>query len=435
MCVLIAMSACTTVDTESVVIQFDNGQWYDGNTFISETVYTVDDLLTRERPARVDSVVELAGSFVIPPLAEAHTHELADSDKLSEESQRFLSHGVFYAMNQDPIHAVTSDVRSQVNHPQGVDVVYTQGVATPSYGVIAEMYSMLASMGAFGTDKTLYDLDSDVIFLIDSRDDLVNKWDSLAARNSDFIKVILAFSEEHEMRRDNIEKYGVNLMQEPRWSARPGLDPALLPELVTRAHAADVRVSVHIETAADFRVALDAGADLIAHVPGSWQIGTSTGFTNPGYSPWLLDEADAMRAAEAGTIVITTTHVPPGHPDSLAFAQVHRHNLDLLAKHDVHLALGSDNFGDTILSEAGYIASLGIIDNATLLKILVQDTPAAIFPDRSIGSLSDGYEASFLILDANPIDDINNLSTIRGAMKQGVFLDISAGQEVQTIGD
>src|SRR5207249_5838999 len=51
----------------------------------------------------------------------------------------------------------------------------------------------------------------------------------------------------------------------PIWK---GLDPALLPEIVQKAHATGLRVSTHIENAADFHNALVAGVDEINHMPG-----------------------------------------------------------------------------------------------------------------------------------------------------------------------
>jgi imidazolonepropionase-like amidohydrolase len=47
-----------------------------------------------------------------------------------------------------------------------------------------------------------------------------------------------------------------------------GLDPALVPSIVRRAHSNRLRVAAHVETAADVRVAIAAGVDILAHLPG-----------------------------------------------------------------------------------------------------------------------------------------------------------------------
>ena len=103
-----------------------------------------------------------------------------------------------------------------------------------------------------------------------------NKWPALASKNQDFIKVIVAFSEEEGKRKRNPHYRA----KPPDYSAKAGIDPQVLTDLVKRAHAAGLRVSAHIETAADFRLALESGVDIIAHLPASWQIGAKTGFTD-----------------------------------------------------------------------------------------------------------------------------------------------------------
>jgi imidazolonepropionase-like amidohydrolase len=49
-------------------------------------------------------------------------------------------------------------------------------------------------------------------------------------------------------------------------------------------------------------------------------------------------------------------------------------------------------------------------------------TPRAIFPKRSIGELRDGYEASFLVLRADPLADIAATRAIALRVKKGVRL-------------
>jgi hypothetical protein len=53
------------------------------------------------------------------------------------------------------------------------------------------------------------------------------------------------------------------------------------------------------------------------------------------------------------------------------------------------------------------------------------DTSArTIFPTRKIGVLRDGYEASFLVLNGNPIADFNWVRNIQSRFKQGEFIDL-----------
>jgi hypothetical protein len=417
--------------SESSNLEFANGRWYDGQSFVPRTFYSVDGLLTSVRPARVDSVENLEGKFVVPPFGDGHVHNLGDTDSLNGEVNEYFDLGVFYLMEMDPAGEVSQTVLKTVNRPDSVDVIYANGVLTPSWGVIPDFYRMMVGMGRFGDKKTLDQLDTHVIYLVDSRDDLEKKWPAIVARNPDLIKVIMAFSEEFDKRKNN-QKYGAN---PPHWSAKEGIDPKLLPEIVQRAHAAGRRVSVHIETAADFHVALLAGVDIIAHLPASWQIGRKTGFADEKLDHWEISDQDAQMAADRKIVVMTTTLKGPDDPDAAAFREVYRHNLNLLKQHHAVIAIGSDSHPGSAPSEALYLASLGVFDNSSLLKMLCETTPQAIFPNRKIGLLRDGFEASFLALDGNPLGNLENIHHIRIRVKQGrlvrVVTDAISGSTTQ----
>jgi imidazolonepropionase-like amidohydrolase len=76
----------------------------------------------------------------------------------------------------------------------------------------------------------------------------------------------------------------------------------------------------------------------------------------------------------------------------------------------------------TALSEGLALAKLGVFDNRSLLRMWCETTAATIFPARKIGQLREGYEASLLILDADPLQGAENLRKISRRFKQGAFL-------------
>ena len=51
-------------------------------------------------------------------------------------------------------------------------------------------------------------------------------------------------------------------------------------------------------------------------------------------------------------------------------------------------------------------------------------TGPGIFPERKIGALEPGYEADFLVLDANPLTDFTTLDRIETRVKGGETLSI-----------
>ncbi len=94
----------------------------------------------------------------------------------------------------------------------------------------------------------------------------------------------------------------------------------------------------------------------------------------------------------------------------------------MLYQHGVKLAIGSDH-APTSLAEALHLHDLGVFDNRALLTLWCEQTPQAIFPDRRIGRLREGYEASFLVLKENPIDRFEAVRQITFRMKQGHVLE------------
>jgi hypothetical protein len=408
-------------------IKLPGGKWFDGQEFVPKTFYSVGGVLTTAQPARLDAALDLSGKFIIPPYADAHVHNLNEDDSIDEDVRTDLQDGIFYAMEQDPAIELSPAVRRRVNTPESVDVVYTQGLVTPSWGVMADMYTMLAGMGRFGERKNLAQVDTREVFLIDDVADLEKKWPLLSAKNHDFIKVIIAFSEEQSKRKRNSHYRA----KPPEYSAKAGIDPQVLAGLVGQAHAAGLRVSAHIETAADFRLAVESGADIIAHLPASWQIGKKTGFTDGRLEHWELTEEDAQLAGEKKVLVITTTLKEPDDPDAAKYREVYRHNLGLLAKYGVKIAIGTDSRGSA-QAETMYLSSLGVFDNQTLLRMLTKDTPQAIFPKRKIGELREGYEATFLALDENPLVELKNINSISVRFKQGQELSVAASPPKQS---
>ena len=65
---------------------------------------------------------------------------------------------------------------------------------------------------------------------------------------------------------------------------------------------------------------------------------------------------------------------------------------------------------------------LGVFDNKTLLKIWCENTAKTIFPDRKLGFLREGYEATFLVLNGNSLIDFMNVKDINLRVKQGKIL-------------
>jgi imidazolonepropionase-like amidohydrolase len=78
-------------------------------------------------------------------------------------------------------------------------------------------------------------------------------------------------------------------------------------------------------------------------------------------------------------------------------------NLLLLKKYGAKLAIGSDH-SDSPVEEIKAIRELDVFTNLELLKLWCENSAQSIFPQRKVGLLAPGYEASFLVLEGNPVN-------------------------------
>ena len=389
----------------SKTYQFTNGQWFDGKSFRRTNYYSANGILTRLKPRKIDEVIDLGNGFVIPPFGEAHNHNIEKAYNLESQIQRYLKDGIFYVKIPNSIRRFSLEIESKLNLPESIDVSFATGGLTASGGHPIRLYEEVLSQNAYkGVSKGWFE--NKAYFIIDSEADLERKWEAIKATRPDFIKTYLLYSEEFQKRRDDPLYYG-----------RKGLDPKLLPLIVDKAHKASLRVSTHIETATDFHNALSAGVDEINHLPG-YNIPASK-----QVSDYEISEQDAQLAARRGLVVVTTTLLSKLREKDEARLRLIQENqirnLRLLHKHGVKIAIGTDSYDLTSLAEATHLNGMGVFDNLTLLKLWCETTPKAIFPNRRVGQLEQGSEASFLVLNGNPVENFEYVKGIKMRVKQG----------------
>lgn len=92
----------------------------------------------------------------------------------------------------------------------------------------------------------------------------------------------------------------------------------------------------------------------------------------------------------------------------------------------VTLMIGSDRGELNVVDELFYLEGLGVFGTAELLRMVTMDTPRAIFPGRDLGRLQPGTEASFVVLDADPLVDLGNIGAIHQRVKQGGELSVGS---------
>ncbi len=373
-----------------------HGQWFNGQGFESRTMYSSGGFFTSKKPLHVDRTIDLVGAWIVPPFAEAHNHNLGTGVDAGERKaiRKYLTDGVFYVKIQGNL-----PVSAEWKEQHDIDVIFAQGSLTATGGHPIGLVEMLLRQGYYpgNSRESLHD---NRYFTIDSEADLDRKWPRILAQGADFIKVFLWASDEFEKRKNGHAEFG-----------QKGLDPRLVPLIVQRAHAIGLRVSAHVTDNADFHNALEAGVDEITHIP---------------FSIESIGMEDVELAANRKITVITTCSMVRTLPRAIipaetlpAVLRAQAANVKLLFEHRVRLAVGSDNPADSSLLEVEYLKNTGPFDNLSLLRLWAETTPQAIFPGRLIGHLKDGFEASFLALDGNPLDDFQNVRKVRLRFRKG----------------
>lgn len=402
------LAACAGAPLESRMDRtaYVNAQIFDGELFVPGVIVVESGRIVDADPSTAAHRVDLGGGYVVPPFCEAHNHNLGHENENAETIAQYLYEGIFYVGILSNLPALTDPVRHTYNRPASVDVIFANGPLTATGGHPIRIRELFLDRG-FYPGFTRETLAGQGYVVIDNEADLERQWPAIMAFQPDIIKIMLISSEEFARRRDDPEFFGAK-----------GLNPALVPSIVERAHDAGLRVFAHIDTAHDFHVAVDAGVDVVAHMGGF-------------NTPTRLDPADVRRAVQRAIPVITTAALLERRRErmsgdayaALQTAQID--NLRLMRHAGVRLAIGSDEPRATSSFEIDYLRTLDLFSNAELLRMWSTDCSTALFPERRLGALRPAYEASFLVLGADPLADFNATENITLRVKEGRVLEVT----------
>lgn len=391
-------------------LELRGGQWFDGAGFGPAHWFVVDGKFTATRPARVDAVVDLGQRYVLPPLAEAHNHNLQNPWGAATFAQDYLRRGIFYSAQMAANSEEIAPFRGLLGTPGMPDVLFAEVTISTSDGHPLRL--ALDGAKAAGMALAADDVRDKAYVSVDSLADLDARWDRVKATEAKLIKVILVESERYAQHHKAADRFGVN-----------GVDPALLPEIVRRAHAMGARVAVHADTAHDAKVAVAAGADIIAHLPG-YRIDAPLTVKD-----YRIDDATFAEAARRGTQWIGTVaaarYFLRKNPDrAAAVTASYRDNVIRMRAAGVSLLTGSDVFEGSVVDELVALDALKAMPRTEVLRSATMTTPLALFPARRIGCLCEGAEASLIALEGNPLVDLGALREVALALKQGALLSL-----------
>ena len=335
------------------------------------------------------SRVDLTGKTVMPAIIDTHKHLAQDREGLVDALQRFAYYGVGVATSLGRDFDPAFQVREETIPNAARLRTAGRGITGPEPGRSEDPYWI----------KTEDEARTAVQELAQKRVDLVKMW--VDDRNRTVTK----------------------------------LSPALYTAVIDEAHKNTLRVTAHIFTLQDGKGLLRAGLDAFAHGVRDRDIDDE--FVNlikerPNMilAPNLPDRgvkqdfswlADSIPAEELQKLQAESTD----RPDAQKTFGIQARNLAKLNAAGVRIAFGTDG----PIPWAAHVEMADMVAaGMTPAQVITAATrnSADLLQLTDAGTVAAGKSADFIVLDANPLDDITNTRRISAVYLRGTAVDRAA---------
>jgi imidazolonepropionase-like amidohydrolase len=243
--------------------------------------------------------------------------------------------------------------------------------------------------------------------------------------------------------------------------ARPKMSPEIYRAVIDEAHKDGFRTAAHIVLLDDAKGVLRAGVDYIAHSVRDREVDDEfIGLMKKNhafYCPTLTREVAVFTYAETPSFFSDPFFLKEADPAEIAKMEdpkrqetvrndkgalwykehlpIAMRNLKILSDAGIPIAMGTDSGGGPGRFQ-GYFEHLELEYETkaglTPMQALVSATSgaaAAIHISEQVGTLEKGKWADFLVLSANPLDDIRNTRKIKSVWIGGVQVPDKAAKQ------
>ena len=384
-----------TVFHGATVIVGDGSDPIENATFVVEDGRFVaagasDEVMAPEGAAHVD----LSGRTVIPALIDTHVHLSVPREALIDDLQRRAYYGVGAAVS--------------LGHDDG-----DATAAVRDAPVAGAARAMTAGRGITRHEPGR----SEVPYWINTPEEARAAVQELAGANVDFVKIWV----------------------DDRGGQYDKLTPELYGAVIDEAHQHGLRVTAHIFSLEDAKGLLEAGVDAFAHSVRDMDVD---------------DEFVAMVQERPNVVLVPNLGGRGVHDDvswlsgTLAGEALEQAQAAHLDRPEAHESFGIQARNLARLNEAGMKIAMGTDGNAgwrphiemldmvesgmTPHEVIVASTGAAaeFLKMSDTGTIEAGKSADFVVLEANPLEDITNIRGIESVYLRGEEVDragLSAG--------
>ncbi len=320
--------------------------------------------------------VDLTGKTIMPAIIDTHTHLGQTTEELTADLRRRAEFGVGGTLSMG-LDAGEVPFQVRANPPEGAAVYLTagRGITSPEPGR------------------------SEVPYWVTTEEEARKAVQAQAALKVDFIKIWV----------------------DDRGGKYKKLPPELYGPVIDEAHKHGLRVAAHIFNLSDAKGLLEAGVDAFAHgirdvdvddevvemikarpnvvlIPNMPDRGVAVDY---GWLKGSLPESELAKIQAAST----------DRPDAQKAFGIQARNLARLADAGMTIAVGTD--GNTPWAPHVEMADM-VASGMTPAQVIVAATKNGAdflgLTDR--GTIEAGNVADFIVLDANPLDDITNTRKI-----------------------